>query len=120
MNKQSALLLVLCLLGILLLLAVSQFYEPKQSSIANLSEKNLSFFQTNKQVKVIANIISMKTFQNSSLIILGLEDSTGTIEGTFFSNKLFEFNSTREYEIIGKLSKYNNQTQISIDKISLF
>ena len=116
METHQKILLVLSLMGILLLLFLSSALEPKVQSIANLS-LNKSFFEKNLGIKIIANITRQTEIKNSSLILLTLEDSTGTITGIINTEKELNFNLTTTYEITGKLTEYNNQTEISINRI---
>lgn len=117
METHQKILLVLGLLGILLLLFLSKTLEPKVQNISELCI-NKSFFEKNSEIKVLANITHQTNIKNSSLIILNLEDSTGKITGIINTKKIIIFNLTKTYEIAGKLTEYNNQTEISINSIA--
>lgn len=98
--------LSISLLGIFLLLFISN-QEPKYSSIAELQN-----FSVGKQVKIIGNITSTSEL-SKNFFLLTIKDSTGKTQAT--SNKNFLTNIT--VEISGKITKFQNKTQIQADKI---
>ena len=104
--------LVLSLLGILLLVFLSSHLTPKEYSIINITERNIDNYVTLK-----GQISNIKNFQESEFYILTIEDNTGKITGTLNSRN-FTINKTREYIITGKITKYENETQINIEKIT--
>lgn len=117
METPQKILLISSLVGILLLLFLSKTMEPEVQNISNLSI-NKSFLGKNSEIKIIANITHQTDIKNSSLTILNLEDSTGKITGIINTKKIIIFNLTKTYEITGKLTEYENQTEISINRIT--
>ena len=103
--------LVLSLFGILLLIFLSSHLIPPRDSIINLTEKELD-----NSVAIYGRISEMKKFEESKFYILTITDKTGSITGTLNSKNL-SINKTQEYLIIGKITKYENETQIIIGKI---
>ena len=114
MNKPQKIALVASLIGILILLFISQTIEPKLVVISNITQENL-----NQQVKISGKITSLKEYNNQTFQILEFQDETGTIEVTANANKGLknEINLSRNYELVGKITEYNNTLQISINKL---
>jgi DNA/RNA endonuclease YhcR with UshA esterase domain len=124
MIQKKYLFLILALIGILLLLILSQNLEPSQIQISNISENLI-----NQQVKLQANIINIIDFKDKNFQILTLGDETGNI--TAISNYPSNSNSslssiinkTQQYIITGKVQQYKNpktnltEPQININTI---
>lgn len=119
MDSKTGLMLIFSLIGILSLLFLSQILEPRVMLIQNLSIENQSYFQLNKEIKIIANITSINQVKNSTTF-LKLEDETGILAGVIFkaNPKILEINKSKTYAITGKLSEYENETNIIINKIN--
>jgi len=112
MNKTLKICLALSLFGILLLTFLSSHITPKQEVIENITEK-----QVGNYVSIKGSISNIRNFEESEFYILTIEDPTGKITGTLNSKNL-SINLTQEYLIMGKIAKYENETQINIEKIT--
>ncbi len=101
--------LIISLTGIFILLIISNSLSPKLININEINENYL-----NKNVKIRGKIINEKSYDNFK--ILTVQDSTGKIQATLNSkNKINHNNQT--LIIQGKITEYENQLQISINKI---
>lgn len=119
MDKKTGIMLILSLIGVLSLLFLTQIIQPPLTTIANVTTQNQSFFQSNQEIRIIANITQINQANNSTTF-LKLEDSTGTLSGIIFEapSKLLELNKSKTYEITGKLSEYEGEPEIIISKIN--
>ena len=113
MELKLKILLAVSLLGILLMIFLSNHLEPKQVTVAEALNKSLD-----EKVTVIGKIIDVRSMKSSDFKILKIKDDTGSIAGTLNSRKL-SINESQDYKIIGKISEYNKTIQISIDRIFL-
>ncbi|PIN77253.1 hypothetical protein COV15_02810 [Candidatus Woesearchaeota archaeon CG10_big_fil_rev_8_21_14_0_10_34_12] len=102
------LLLIISFVFIFILLILSLIIEPKLTQINQLNP-----IQLDSLVKIQGQLIKIQ--QKSQITILTIQDSSGIIEAVLFERTRLQENQT--IEVIGKLSKYNNQLQINIDKI---
>jgi len=114
MEMRLKIFLGISLVGILILLFVSQNLEPQQTLISNITKENL-----NQNLKLQVKITSIKNFENQSFQILDLKDESGTISGTTNSRNPLKLDLLKNYTILGKVTEYNNTLQISINKISI-
>jgi len=103
--------LALSLFGILLLIFLSSHLTPKEYDIMNITEKDM-----NNYIAISGQISNIRNFEESQFYILTITDNTGSITGTLNSYNL-SINKTQEYLITGKITKYENETQINIGKI---
>jgi DNA/RNA endonuclease YhcR with UshA esterase domain len=112
--KKEILFMLLSLLGIALMLIIAHSSKPDIINIKNLTSKMLD-----QQVSIQGKVYSYRFFGNSSFEILDIKDKTGNITGIINSKEEIKFNKTQIYLISGKVSIYNNETQIVVDKILL-
>jgi uncharacterized protein YdeI (BOF family) len=94
--------LIISLLGTLLLLFLSSL-PPKLILIKNIKTNNL-----NKLIRIRGEIINS---EKKNFYLLTLKDSSGQIQ--IIHNK----NLSGKLEVIGKIKKYKNKTQIYPEKI---
>lgn len=106
--------LALSLFGILLLTFLSSHLTPRDYDIINITEKN-----TDNYLAIRGQISNIKNFEESEFYILTITDKTGSITGTLNSKNL-SINKTQKYLITGKITKYENETQINIEKIAKY
>jgi len=97
------------ILGILILLIISNIIQPKLTTINQLTIKQL-----NKQVKIQGKITNIKTI-NPTFHILTIKDSTSTIQATTNNQKNLIKNQT--IILTGTLQPYKNQLQIQTNNI---
>lgn len=112
-NKQK-ILLAASLMAIFIILLVSQFIEPKQVNVSNITQNNL-----NQLVKLSGKLISQKNYEGKNFQILVFRDSSGEIDITTNANAKLELNYSKNYTIIGKVQEYNETLQISANKIGV-
>ena len=119
MDKKTGIMLLLSLAGIILLLFLAQIVQPPLTTITKATSLNQSFFQSNQEIRIIANITQINQANNSTTF-LKLKDSSGTISGIIFeaTEELRELNKSKTYEITGKLSEYESEQEIIISKIN--
>jgi exonuclease VII large subunit len=119
MDKRTGIMLILSLIGVISLLFLAQNLEPPKTTIASALSQNRSFFESNQEIKIIANLTSINQVKNSTTF-LKLKDATGTISGVIFESSppVLSLNKSKTYEIVGKISEYENQTEIIISKIN--
>lgn len=103
--------LALSLFGILLLTFLSSHLTPKEYNIINITENDIDNYVTIK-----GQISEIRNFEENEFYILTITDKTENITGTLNSKNL-SINKTQEYLISGKITKYENETQINIEKI---
>ena len=115
MEKIKKILLIAVLVGILILLFISQHLEPPLQSIRSLNES-----QINQKVKIEGVISKVKDYNNETFHILTLKESNSTIQVIFNSKpQKIESNFSLIYITVGKLEKYNETLQINAEKIFL-
>ena len=102
--------LIISLVGILILLILSNSIQLKEIPIKNITEKEL-----NKKVQIKGELISIKNYNNFQII--SLKDETGEIEAIINKN----LNLTKNQKIIltGTVQQYKNSLQIQADKVML-
>ena len=101
---------ILSLLGILLLLIMVTFSEPKTIEISQINDNHL-----NENVKLSGNVISVKTFENN-FTIFTIINNTNKIQVVCNCPNIIK---SQNLEIIGKITKYQNSLQIQADKLRL-
>ncbi len=106
--------LIISVVGIIILIFLSIYSEPKISSIEEINKKNLENY-----VKIngtIINIDKIKSGENYFLIIR-LKDFSDSIDVLDYENSNLKIN--QKIQVIGKISEYKNQLQIEAKKIKL-
>ena len=108
----------LCIIGIFLLLLLSSLLEPRLMTIAEI--KDLQGLEEFQKVKIQAEITSFRGV-SPNFFIINLKDETGNITATLNSNQNLtpspSFSKTNQIQVQGKISIYQDQIQISADKI---
>ncbi|MEK6852575.1 MAG: exodeoxyribonuclease VII large subunit [Nanoarchaeota archaeon] len=106
--------LTTAIVGLILLIYLSQNLEPK---IISISEVN--FEMLDNYVKITGTITEVR--QTQGLYIFEVGDISGKITATYFKDKIidksFEFSIGDEVEILGKVSEYEKEIQIEIVEI---
>jgi uncharacterized protein YdeI (BOF family) len=103
--------LALSLFGVLLLIFLSSHLTPKQYLTADITKESIGDY-----VRIKGNISYIKNIEEGEFYILTISDSTGEITGTLNSKDL-NINKSQTYIFSGKIEKYENETQININKI---
>jgi len=106
MEEKKLLILALIsgIIGILILFVISEKINLEVSNINSITLKNL-----NQEIKVRGTITSLK--ETAKLLIINLEDKTGSITMTTFSKEL-PLEKNTNIEVQGKIIDYNNQLEI--------
>ncbi len=104
--------LSISLIGIFLLLFLSEFFSPNLTNISNINNKLL-----NQKTQVQGQIFNIRTFEDSNFQIISIKDSTGKIDITL--NNLINITNNQNITVIGKITEYNQTLQIQADKIIL-
>jgi len=109
MEKLLKISFILSLLGILILIALSQQLEPRLYNIEDLSQKNL-----NLRVQIKGTMTSINNYDEFQTMLI--KDNTGII--SVISNSKTPLNkSSLEILIIGTVTEYQDRVQITADKI---
>ena len=98
------------LLGIFLLLLLSNILEPQLININELSTKDID-----KNIKVQGEITKIRNI-NKDFQILTISDQTGKIDITLNTNKQFKKN--QNLIVTGRVSQYKNNLQIEANKVT--
>ncbi len=114
MEKRQTLLLIATLIGILILLFLSQNLKPELKQISEIIDKDL-----NQIIRVSAHIENVREYNDNTFQVLTLKDSSGNITGIMSANYPVKINKSANYSISGKIQSYNNTLQISINHIEL-
>jgi len=112
MKNRELLLLLLSIFGIFSLLLISNLIKPEKVFITEITTERI-----NQQVELIVNITRVTNFQDKNFQILNLEDETGTITATSNSKEKIEINKSQLYQIMGRITLYNQTLQININEI---
>lgn len=100
------------LIGILLIMFISEHIEIKQIKIKNITEDLIG-----EEVKVIARITNIKT--TPGLYILTLNDNSSEIKAIIFKEQELEFKNRDKVEVIGEIIKYKNILEIQVNQLNL-
>ena len=73
--------LITSITGILLLLFLANFLEPKLTRISEINEKML-----NRKVKISGEIFNIKTYEDSNFQVFSVKDETNSIDITANAN----------------------------------
>lgn len=111
--------ITISLLGIIILLILTNIIEPKQTSINEIKIKDL-----NKKVKIHGKIENIKTIENDntreSFQILTIFDKTREIDVVFNAkpnSNLLNLKTNQYITIIGRVTQYKDKLQIQAEKI---
>ena len=104
--------LSISLIGILLLLFLSEFISPNLTNISDINNKLL-----NRKTQVQGQIFNIRTFEDSNFQIISIKDSTGKID--IILNNPINITKNQNITVIGKVTEYNQTLQIQADKIIL-
>jgi hypothetical protein len=106
MDKPLLVSLIISITGILLLLLLSPYIQPKEAN-------NYSDLQENTLVQVHGKIISIKTYSNyDDFSIIRLDKNI-----TVICNCKFPVNTS--VRVLGRVEEYNNELQINANKIQI-
>jgi len=101
---------VISIMGIFVLLILSNSLEPQKMHIKDISSKNL-----NKKVQTQGIINFIKTYPEFQIV--GIKQDNSSI--TVLINKRTNLTENQTVEIIGKITEYKNSLEIQADKIKI-
>ncbi len=104
--------LSITLIGILLLLFLSEVLTPKLINIKDINNKLL-----NQKTKVQGQIFNIRTFEDSDFQILSIKDNTGKIDITL--DNVINITNNQNITVIGTIKEYKEHLQIQADEIIL-
>ena len=99
---------VISLLGIFILIVLSDKIEPELSLIEEINVKNIEEF-----VKIKGEIRNVKNVGNITL--LDIKDETGEIKGIIYENE--DINESKKVIITGKVIDFEGQLEIEVREI---
>jgi DNA/RNA endonuclease YhcR with UshA esterase domain len=102
--------LTISLIGIFLLLTLSNILEPKLINIEKINDRLI-----NKKIKIQGEISNIKTYEDSNFQTISIRDNTGKIEVTI--DKILNLKNNQTIILIGKVTQYKEYLQIKADKI---
>ena len=102
--------LSISLLGIFLLLFLSNILEPKLINIDGINNQLL-----NQKIQVQGQIFNIRTFEDSNFQIISIKDKTGKIDITL--DHIINITSNQNITVIGKVQEYKEFLQIQAEKI---
>jgi len=103
---------VISLIGVFLLLILSNILEPRLISIEKINDRFID-----KKVKVQGEIFNIKTYKDSDFQVTSIKDKTGKIDIT--TDKILNLKNNQTIIVIGKVTQYKQYLQIQADKILL-
>ncbi len=101
------------LIGILLLLFLTNTLKPVKKDIININSKDL-----NKEIQISGQITNVRTYNKSDFQIITIKDSTGGINTII--NKNLNLTNISNITINGEVQEYKSELQISANKIISF
>lgn len=106
--------LIISLIGILAIILLSIYSEPKPIFIKDLEKKDIDNY-----VKLNGTVIDIEkmTSDNYLFYILRLKDNSGSIDVIYSKDN--NLNLNQKVQIIGKVSEYKNALQIESKKIKV-
>jgi len=102
--------LVISIIGIFVLLILSNSLEPQKMHIKDIDSKNL-----NQRVQTIGTINFIKTFPEFQIIRIRQDNSSITV----LVNQKTNLTKNQTIEVTGKVTEYNNSLEIQADKIKI-
>jgi DNA/RNA endonuclease YhcR with UshA esterase domain len=104
--------LVISILGIFLLLILSNILPPPKLTIEKIDDSFL-----NKKVQVNGTIFNIKNYKDSNFCVVSIKDQTGKIDVT--ASKILDLKNNQAIEVTGKVTEYKKYLQIQADKIKI-
>jgi len=103
---------VISLIGVFLLLILSNILEPRLISIEKINDRFID-----KKVKVQGEIFNIKTYKDSDFQVTSIKDKTGKIDIT--TDKILNLKNNQTIIVIGKVTQYKEYLQVQANKIIL-
>ena len=110
MKKLKEISILISVIGIMLLLILSNLVEPKLIKISDIDKHYL-----NQKIKT--KVIVKKLIQYNNFMILTIKDNEKEI--FVFVDKIIDINKDSNIIVIGRVTEYKDKLQIRAEKISL-
>lgn len=104
--------LISSLLGILLLLLISENLAAKQITVSSITRNYID-----KDVVLIGNVSSIN--KQGDLALLKIKDNTGKIDVAVFKSSYLSLKYGDKIEVYGKVAVYNDKLEIIAKSIKL-
>jgi DNA/RNA endonuclease YhcR with UshA esterase domain len=108
-NKLLKISLVFSLLGILVILYISETVSPPLTKIVDITKEKID-----EKVKIQGVLISI--INTKTISILNIEDHTGKINVILFENKT-NLQKNQKVEVLGTITEYKDHIEIIADQI---
>jgi RecJ-like exonuclease len=114
MNESTLLKLsfVFSILGILIILFISETSSIELYKISDITNENLD-----KNVKIIGTIRNI--IDTPEILITNIEDDSGTITIAIFKEENLVLEKHWQIEVIGKVTEYKDQLEIIADQVKV-
>ncbi len=100
------------LLGILLLLLISENLTAKQITVDSITRNHID-----KDIVLVGSVSSIN--KHGDLTLLKIKDNTGKIDVVVFKSRDLSLRYGDEIEVYGKVTLYNNKLEIIAKSIKL-
>src|SRR4030042_2430114 len=97
--------LTISLIGIFLLLILSNILEPKLMGIDKINSQLID-----KKIKIQGEISNIKTYEDSNFQVTSIKDATGKIDITM--DKILNLTNNQSIILIGRVTQYQEELQI--------
>lgn len=104
--------LLISIVGIFLLLLLSNFIEPRLIKIKDIDDSIL-----NKNIKIQGTITNIRSYEESNFQVISIKDETEKIDIT--TNQILNLKTNQTIIVTGKVQEYKQNLQIQADKIIL-
>ena len=101
---------IMMFIGLFAIVFLSDYIEPSLMKIQDMNE-----FMLDEWVKINGTIIDVQNI--SATLILTLEDDTASIKVIEYNAKNLEFSEGMTAEVLGKVTEYKGELEISASKI---
>lgn len=110
MKLLLAISLTISLMGILILLILSNNLQPEKISIKDIDSQKI-----NKKIQTSGTITSIKTYGEFQIINIKQDNSSITV----LVNQKTNLTKNQSIEVIGRITEYKNQPEIQAEKIKI-
>ena len=112
MKNMLVISLIVSIIGILILLILSNSLQPEKINI-----KDINFQDLNKKIQTQGIITSIKTFQEQDFQIINIKQENYSI--AVLVNQKTNLTKNQTIKVIGKITEYKEDLEIQAEKISL-
>lgn len=105
--------LIISIIGILILLILSNSQEPEKINIKNIGIQNI-----NQKIQTQGTIVSIKTYNNFEILNLR-QNYYDNYSIAILINKKTNLTKNQTIEVIGKIIEYKDSLEIQAEKIKI-